>query len=135
MHDVNWLAVLVAGLVPMVVGYLWYGLVFGKQWLALMETTAEEIQANYNPLKTHGPSFIMALITAYILAQLLADMGGSGSAMAGVHVALMALIGFVLPVASQSVTYEGRKTGLFVLGLGYNGVALIGQAVVLAAWT
>ena len=44
MHEVNLLAVLVAGIVPMVVGALWYGPLFGKRWLQLMETTAEEIQ-------------------------------------------------------------------------------------------
>ena len=57
MHEVNLLAVLVAGIVPMIVGFLWYGQLFGKRWLELMETTAEEIQKNFNPWKTHGASF------------------------------------------------------------------------------
>ena len=107
MHDVNWLAVLVAGIIPLVVGFLWYGPIFGKQWLSLMETTAE--------------------------AQLLAVMGGSG-AMVGVHVGLLVTIGFVLNVGYQGVAYEQRKPGIFFLSLGYNGVALIAQAVLLAAW-
>ena len=70
MHEVNLLAVLVAGIVPMIVGFLWYGPLFGKRWLELMETTAEEIQKNFNPWKTHVASFVLALVTAYILAQL-----------------------------------------------------------------
>ena len=143
MHEVNLLAVLVAGIVPMIIGALWYGPIFGKRWMALMETTPEEIQEGFNPLKTYGVSFVLALVTAYVLAQLVAEvapagaspMGGSGgSAMVGVHVALMALIAFVLPVAHQSVTFEKRKAGLAWLNVGYNGVALIGQAVVLAMW-
>ena len=47
---------------------------------------------------------------------------------------LMALIAFILPVAHQGVTFERRKAGLAWLNVGYNGVALIGQAVVIAAW-
>ena len=133
MHDVNWLAVLVAGILPMVVGFLWYGPVFGKQWLALMETTTEEIQKDFNPLKTHGASFVLSLVTAYALAQLLATMGGSG-AMAGVHVGLLVTVGFVLNVGYQGVAYEQRKPGIFGLGMGFNAVSLIGQAVVLAVW-
>ena len=133
MHDVNWLAILVAGLVPLVVGFLWYGPIFGKRWLALMETTAEEIQKDFNPLKTHGTSFVLSLVTAYILAQFLATMGGGG-AMAGVHLGLLVTIGFVLNVGHQGVAYEQRKPGIFMLNLGYNGVALIGQAVILAVW-
>ena len=145
MHEVNLLAVLVAGIVPMIVGFLWYGQLFGKRWLELMETTAEEIQKNFNPWKTHGASFVLALVTAFILAQLFAGMGGpqsvssmtgsGGNAMVGVHLALMALIAFVLPVAYQAVAYEGRKAGLFWLTLGYNAVSLLGQAVVIAVWS
>ena len=45
MHDVNLLAVLVAGIVPMIVGMLWYGPLFGNRWLTPMETTPEEIRA------------------------------------------------------------------------------------------
>ena len=145
MHEVNLLAVLVAGTVPMIFGFLWYGPLFSKRWLALMETTEEEIRKNFNPLKTHGASFVLALVTAFILAQLFAQMGGTesvssmagsaGNAMVGVHLALMALIAFVLPVSYQSWAYEGRKAGLFWLNLGYNGVSLIGQAVVIAVWS
>ena len=146
MHEVNLLAVLVAGIVPMIVGVLWYGPLFGKRWLQLMETTAEEIQEKgINPLKTYGVSFLLALVTAFILAQLFAGMGGaarvvsiagkSGDALAGVYLALMALIAFILPVGYQSVAYEDRKAGLFWLNLGHNGVALLGQAVIVAVWS
>ena len=51
MHEVNLLAVLVAGIVPMIVGFLWYGQLFGKRWLELMETTAEEIQKKLQSLE------------------------------------------------------------------------------------
>ncbi len=143
MHEVNLFAVLVAGVVPMVIGALWYGPVFGQRWMALMETTEEELREGFNPLKTYGVSFLLALVTAYVIAQLVAEVspesvssmgGGGGSAMVGVHVALMALVAFVLPVAHQSVTFEGRKAGLAWLNIGYNGVALLGQAVVIALW-
>ncbi|MXW17995.1 MAG: DUF1761 domain-containing protein [Gemmatimonadetes bacterium] len=136
MHEVNLFAVLVAGIVPMVIGALWYGPLFGKRWLAMMEMTAEEVQEGFNPVKTYGVSFVLALVTAYVIAQLVAELGpeGGGSAMVGVHVALMALIAFVLPAAQQSVTFEKRKAGLAWLNVAYNGVALLGQAVVIAVW-
>lgn len=143
MHDVNLFAVLVAGIVPMVIGALWYGPIFGQRWMALMETTEEELREGFNPLKTYGVSFVLALVTAFVIAQLVAEVspesvssvgGGGGSAMVGVHVALMALIAFVLPVTHQSVTFEGRKAGLAWLNIGYNGVALLAQAVVIAVW-
>ena len=143
MHDVNLLAVLVAGIIPMIVGALWYGPLFGKRWLAMMEMSAEEIQEGFNPVKTHGVGLLLSLLTAYILAQLIAGIapadvssmqGGGGSAMVGVHVGLMALVAFVLPAAHQSVAFEKRKAGLAWLNVAYNGVALVAQAALIALW-
>ena len=132
MHDIDFLAVLVAGFVPMVVGALWYGPIFGKRWLGLMGLTEEEVAKDFSPLKTYGVSFVLALVTAFVLAQLLHASGGG--VLPGVHVALLAVIGFVLPLGYQSVAFEKRKTGLFWLNLGYNFVAITGQAVVLGLW-
>ena len=144
MHEVNYLAVLIAGIVPMFVGAVWYGPLFGKRWLGYMETTEEEMRKDFNPLKTYGASFVLALVTAFVLAQLIVGVGGpqnvssiqgsGGDAMIGIHLALMALIAFVLPVAYQSVAFEGRRAGLFWLSVGYNGAALIGQGLVIALW-
>ncbi len=143
MHDVNLFAVLVAGVIPMIVGSLWYGPLFGKRWLGMMEMTAEEVQEGFNPVKTYGVSVLLSLLTAYILAQLIAEIapadvssmeGGGGSVMVGVHVGLMALVAFVIPAAHQSVTFEKRRAGLAWLNVAYNGMALILQAVVIALW-
>ncbi len=128
MHEVQFLPVLVAGFVPMVVGMLWYGPLFGKKWLELVEKTEEEIRRDFNPLKTHGVSFLLALLTAFILQQLLA---GADGALAGVHLALAATVGFLLPIGYQSFAYEGRKGALAAMNVSYNSFALIGQAVVL----
>lgn len=33
MEELNWIAIVVAGLIPTALGALWYGPLFGKQWL------------------------------------------------------------------------------------------------------
>ncbi len=141
MHEVNLLAVLVAGIVPMIVGTLWYGPLFGKRWMALMETTPEKIREGFAPLRTYGVSFLLSLVTAFVLAQLIVEiapdvsvMSDGMSATVGLHVGLMALIAFVLPVAHQGIAFERRRAGLAWLNVGYNGVALVAQAVVVALW-
>ena len=133
MYQVNLPAVLVAAVIPMIVGALWYGPLFGKRWLALMETTEEEIAKDFNPWKTYGVSFLLALVTAYVLAQLL-SMPGDGGAVTGVQITVLVVIGFVLPLQYQAVAFEKRKPGLMALTLGYNFAALLGQAILLAVW-
>ena len=42
--SINWWAVLVAGVVYMVVGMVWYGPLFGKLWKSLMGFTDESVK-------------------------------------------------------------------------------------------
>ncbi len=132
MQEVHFLPVLAAGLIPMVLGAIWYGPLFGKRWLALIGRTEEEIRKDFNPLKTYGVSLVLALVTAFVLQQLLA--GAAGGAAAGVHLAILASMGFLLPLGYQGFAFEGRKGALVAMNVGYNAVALLGQAVLLAVW-
>ena len=42
MSAINWFAVVAAVLVGFPVGYLWYGPLFGKQWMASVGLTEEK---------------------------------------------------------------------------------------------
>ncbi|HVE75608.1 MAG TPA: DUF1761 domain-containing protein, partial [Actinomycetota bacterium] len=59
--DVNWLAVLVATVAAMVLGFLWYGPVFGRIWLAGMGKTQEQMSGNNLAIPI---SALTALVTA-----------------------------------------------------------------------
>ena len=66
--DINWLAILVAAIIPMVVGGLWYSnMLFAKQWMALMGKTEEEIKKDFNPARTYGITFVMCIVMAYVM--------------------------------------------------------------------
>lgn len=53
MISINYLAVIVSMIVAMVIGFLWYGPVFGKMWIHLMDFTSEHMEA----AKTKGMSY------------------------------------------------------------------------------
>ncbi|MDR2733339.1 MAG: DUF1761 domain-containing protein [Spirochaetota bacterium] len=50
--DVNWLAVIIAVLASALVGYLWYGPLFGKRWIAAMGGTAAPTAATVSETTT-----------------------------------------------------------------------------------
>ena len=129
--DLNYLAIIVAAIVPLFVGALWYGPLFGKRWLALMETTEEEIAKGFNPLKTYGGS---SCSPSPRRSGLRCCSTGSAVRSTAVHAALVATIAFVIPVTHQSVAFEKRKSGLAVLNVAYNFTALLGQAILLSLW-
>ena len=53
---INWLAVLVAVVAAQVVGFLWYGPLFSKQWMAALGRTQEEVRA-----EGPGPAMIVGI--------------------------------------------------------------------------
>ena len=69
---VNWLAVLVAAVISMVIGFLWYGPLFSERFLRLIGKRAEEIEAS--PL-VYPLGFVMGLITTYVLAVIIGSAG------------------------------------------------------------
>lgn len=137
MYQPNLVAVLVAGLIPMIIGSAWYGPVFGGMWMKLMGKTEEEIQATMSPIKMYVVTFIMSLIMAYVLAHILesfADAYAVTGLMAGIQVAFWMWLGFVLTIGYQAVAFEDKKLRLFGLNMAYNLVSLLAMGALLGIW-
>jgi len=69
MPPINYLAIIVAGLVPMILGALYYGPVLGKAWLSSMGKTEEEMQPN-NMAVTYGLALLCAMIASFTIKML-----------------------------------------------------------------
>jgi hypothetical protein len=75
---INYFAVLACGVISIVLGFLWFGPLFGKLWMSLsgMPTDAMERAKNDRAIKRkiyqgYGIAFIASLIMAFVLAHLL----------------------------------------------------------------
>jgi len=135
--EINYLAVIVAGLIPMVIGAIWYGPLFGKKWMDLMGKSEEELKAGFNPAKSYGVTFVMAIITAYVMAHVLAAWGdayGTEGLVAGIQTGFWIWLGFVLTIGWQRVAFENVNMTLWMLNTLYNLVTLILMGILLAVW-
>ena len=130
--DVNWLAVVVAVVVHQVLGFLWYGPLFGKMWLAATGKTQEEM-AGSGTNSVYAISTLASLVivtaTALVLAAVdAADLaGGAGWGL---------LLGVGLIAMSVVVAAVFQETNSTVAGLyaGYQVVSLIIIGAILGAW-
>ncbi len=52
--SINYLAVILCGIISMVIGAIWYGPVFGKLWMKQYGFTEEDLRKDFNPAKTTG---------------------------------------------------------------------------------
>ncbi len=128
---VNWLAVLVAGVVAMVVGYLWYGPFFGKAWLRLSGVNEQEAKAGAG--KAYPQMFVGSLLTAFVLAVVITNLGLNTFG-EGMVFAFWVWLGFIVPILFGGVLFEKKPSHLFLFNIGYQLVVMLINGGILAVW-
>ena len=129
----NLWAVVVAALIPMLIGSAWYGPLFGKKWLKLMDLTEEDIKASFNAMKSYGGSIIASLIQAYVLGMIIAAVG-DGTWMNGACIGSVCWLGFAVTFGYQAVAFESKGWGLYILSMAYNLVVFAVMGAILGPW-
>jgi len=139
MVPINYLAVLVAAIAQMVLGFLWYGPFFGKPWTAMMKITPEQMAEAR--AKGMGKSYAIMIVGALLMSWILAHAIIFASAylmfygaMAGITIGFLNWLGFVAPVTVGSVLWEGKPWKLWFLNAGYYLVGLCLMGAILAVW-
>jgi len=135
--EINWLAVLVAGVANMMVGFLWYSpLLFAAPWMKLSGMTKEKI-AKSNMTKTYGVSFLVGLVTAFVLAHVMGlsmNFFHYSGLSTGINTAFWMWLGFIMPVQLTSWLFDGRSFTLFLINTGYQLAALVAMGIVIGLW-
>ncbi len=129
--NINWLAVIVAAVSTMVVGFVWYALpVFGRSWMAAIGKTEEELGGP-------GPAYALTLIGSLIRAVVLALVVGVAPAQTVVDGALVGLlvgVGFEVTAYGATYIFSGRSLTLYLIDAGYHVVSLVVMGAILGAW-
>jgi hypothetical protein len=128
----NYVAVLVAAIAYWLLGAVWYGVLLGKQWMALENITPEQA-SRMNPVAPYVISFILNLVIAFVLAQLCAWRNANTPAR-GAALGILIWIGFLGPVTYTTYMYEMRPKQLFAINEFYVLVGMCLMGAILGAW-
>jgi len=136
--EVNYVAILVAGIAAMVVGFVYYGPLFGKAWMKIIGATSEHAQseqAKKEMLIVTVLQFIVVLFEIYVLAHFIQGWGEAS----GIETAVWLYLGFVVPTVAASVmwTLHPTKTKfqIFALQAGHHLITLLLAAYILQMWS
>jgi hypothetical protein len=135
MVPINYWAVLVAAIVAIVLGFVWYGPLFGKKWAelsGLSMDTMKKPQASKMVIMVIG-TLIMSWVLAHAVVFANAYLNTSGVS-SGLMVGFLNWLGFVAPVTLGVVLWEGKSWKLWWINSGYYLVELCIMAVILALW-
>jgi hypothetical protein len=126
--EVNYLAVLLAALSSMVVGFVWYAKpVFGAMWMKLAKIDAGKMK----PGSSIGPivsTFVLSLLTAYVLAHVtyLAHVFFQNSFMQdALSTAFWVWLGFVMTRIMVHNMFEQKPGKLNLLAVGHEFVTIM----------
>jgi hypothetical protein len=134
--QVNWLAVLVAGVAAFLLGGVWYTALFGKQRVQLLgysEAKLKEMQAKCPPPVFFGTMFVCYLVVALVVA-LVAHGAQVTSATGGM------LLGFLLwlgPAAAIGLTGHiacDHRCGVYVIDASFQLVFLVMMGAIIGGW-
>lgn len=133
---INYLAVVAAAAASMALGFVWYGPLFGAQWMKLSGRRMEDMK-HMNMTNTYVLAAIGSLVMSYVLTYSLEFASAYLNAF-GVSAGLMAgfwnWLGFIAPVTLGGVLWEGKSWNLWILNNAYHLISLCVMGVILAVW-
>jgi hypothetical protein len=130
---IHWLAVLITGVVYMAIGFIWYSMrVFGGPWSRLIGISEEDLRKGAQPLLYLG-SFALALVGGTALAVVVRSVGAT-TVLGGFKAGLLVAVGFVLTTFGSEYIFSRRPFKLYLITAGYQAVAIVVNAIILAVW-
>ena len=139
--SINYLAVGIAVVANFVLGWLWYGPIFGKPWAAEMG-----MDINQKPetgVMARGMIFMVIgnFLMAYVLAHnifawsLVPGMEENSSVMTAIMTALFTWLGFYVPTHLGATVWENKSWKLTAINLSYHFVTLFVAAIIILSIT
>ncbi|HTE22258.1 MAG TPA: DUF1761 domain-containing protein [Candidatus Limnocylindria bacterium] len=129
--EINYLAVLVAGVLSMAIGFLWYSLVFSRAWMQESKLTAKDI--GNGPGAGYALVTVGSLLQAYVLAHFI-DFTNATTWVQGATTGIWIWTGFVGTAYAATYVFSKRSLKLWTIDAGYFLAVLMAQGALLGAW-
>ena len=135
---INYWAIAACAVPSMVIGFIWYGPLFGKKWAEIIGATAQTAEERKKMQATAGPlyavQFVLSIFQVWVLAYYIAGWQDAP----GVVNALWIWAAFVMPVVAGASMWNNDsgkvKWTRFLLQSGYQLVLFIVYGLILSSW-
>lgn len=129
MNTVNYYAVFGCAVLSMVIGFIWYGPLFGKKWAELIGSDMSDIAKVKEMQKKAGPlyfvQFLLTLLQVYVLAGLIAWWPEANA----VAISFWMYLGFILPIVAGGSMWNNEPAKAawtrFLLQAGYQLISVL----------
>lgn len=132
MFEVTFLPILIAAIVNMVIGYVWYHpKVFGTAWMMSAGISPEQAESGKKRMPiTAGVGLLASMVVAYVM-NYFGIAWGVFDWIGAIELGFWSWVGFTAPVLLGSILWEQKPFKYYAINAGYWLVAFITIAVVL----
>jgi hypothetical protein len=120
MKGINWIAVILAVVLVQVLGFVWYGPLFGVMWHSLDPSAPASNAMDAKMVGGILASLVLVIGMAWLYARL-----GVANLMDGMKTALILCVAFALTMVSFNYFYAGKPLMLMWLNGGYELVSFL----------
>ena len=132
--NLNYLAICVATLASFFLGFLWYNILFSKQWMAALGINQEDVRGSGISMgKAISGSTLASFATALGLA-LLYSGAKTLTWQSGLLVAGLVWLAFSMGPMFKMIFWEDRPVTLLAIDGGYEFVSIFAAAAIIIAW-
>ncbi len=130
---INHLAAVACIVLLFVLGFLWFGPLFGEKWMGLVGLDMATVEANPPGAGTWITNLVATIVPVYALAWLCKELNVE-TAMKGAAIGLLIAFAFNhLPTMSGNM-FADRPYGLAWVTGGFNMVGMALSGLILGAW-
>ncbi len=136
MSKINYPAVATAAVLYWLLGALWYSpLLFAQRFIALKGWTPEDVARvqSEGTAKLVAVALLGSLIAAYVLAHFV-RLVQARTLLDGLKTGLWVCLGFVFTSNLETVLFEQRPLGLYLINNGYHLAGFLLMGALLATW-
>ena len=128
--DINWIAVIIAAVASMVVGYVYYlPAVFGTRWQKLM---GRDMTGTQGAGMSYAMTAVAALVAAFVVAQFI-HWSESYTLTGGAYLGAVGWLGFTATSSFSDYVFSGRPWALFSIQNGYQVISFVVMGAIIGA--
>ena len=131
MLEVSFLPILFAGVVSVVIGFIWYHpRVFGGAWMRMTNLSPEMVERGKRLMLLKA---LFGLLASMLVAYVMNYFGiawGVFDVIGAIELGFWCWVGFVVPTMFGIVLWEQKPFSLYLINVSYWLVSLIAMAIV-----
>ncbi|MCA9353661.1 DUF1761 domain-containing protein [Candidatus Nomurabacteria bacterium] len=136
--SINYLAIIVCGVIAMVVGSVWYGPLFGKTWMRIVGVSEMDESRRKEMQKKAMPQYIIQFVLVLFQVLVLSHLINDTQSVTGLSRSLWIWAGFVMPTIAGCAMWTNDSSKImrsrFMIQAGYQLSMFIIFGIILMNW-